>query len=282
MVSRRSMSLLVILALTGGSQATAQVRPLGAVDQRSQVQRACCETCVDYGYADCCGPSGVVWGTSCPDPCCSRPGLYPPCPNPCGTTLVGELLLDVRCAVCTSLTAVFGCAFGHCAAPGYAACDPCMVEPYDCYQCAPSGCGCGCGASGVERTPLDVGQPAPTVDEQGNPFRDDPMPQGAGTAQTMRRRSILPAPRAAIQARTPRRAVRRASYQEAVPTTSRTSSRAVGAKPLPRPATSTPLTAPRHYQPERSTSLRAVSGVQLQSVPQSSSSSSALRFREVE
>ena len=280
MVSRRSMSLLVILALTAGSQAAAQVRPLGAVNQPSRVQRACCETCVDYGSAGGCGQCDVVWGTSCPDPCGSCPGLYPPCPNPCRTTLVGELLLDVRCAVCTSLTHLFSCAFGQCGVPACTSCGPCSVEMYDGCQCASSGC--DCGASAVQMAPLDVGQPAPAVDEQGNPFRDDPMPQGAGAAQSMRMRSVLPAPRAAAQPRTSQRVVRRASYQEVLPNTTRATSRAVSARPLPRPATLSPSVAPQHYQPERATSLRATSGVQLQRVPQSSGSPSALRFREVE
>ena len=59
MVSRRSMSVLVVLALTVvGTRADAQVRPLGAVDQPSAVQQASCvggEGCASGGCAGDCG-----------------------------------------------------------------------------------------------------------------------------------------------------------------------------------------------------------------------------------
>ncbi len=295
MVSRRTMSVLVIVALIAGSRANAQVRPLGAVNHPSRVQQACCECGVDYGYAGCAGQCGTVWGTTCLDPCCGHPGLYPPCPNPCRTTLVGELLLDIRHVVCSSLTHVFSCAFGTCGMVTCARCGPCVTDCYDCcdsYDCGSCDCGgavttsdCGCYGGSVHMSPLEVGQPAPAaVDEQGNPFRDDPA-QGTGAMgaqQTMRTRSILPAPRAAAQTQPVRRSVRRASYQEPVsrsaqlpasPSVNRNGARTI--------SNAVPSRA-GHYIPQRTSTLRPTRGVQLQPVPQASGSASALRFRDAD
>lgn len=216
MVSRRSIVVLVILALTAGSHVNAQVRPLGAVGQKGEVRQASCYS--DCGPMDCGGNCGTVWGATCMDPCNYHPGLYAPCPNPCRTTLVGELLLDVKHAVCTSLSHIFCCTFGNCGLATCGRCGPC-IESYDCcsgcdscvggtYVDGCAGCGtttsdCGCQGGSMQVSPLEVGQPAPAgVNPQNNPFRDDPNPQGTGAMgvqQTTRTRSILPAPRAATQ-----------------------------------------------------------------------------------
>lgn len=294
MVSRRSMSVLVILALTVvGTRADAQVRPLGAVDQPSAVQQASCVGGVGCASGGCAGDCGTVWGTTCMDPCSCGPGLYPPCPNPCRTTLVGELLMDVHQAVCTSLSTVFCFALSPCRAVGcgtYACgdcgtCGGCVTGAYDsccdmgtvgdCGCAAPSDCNCGGSSSSV--VPLEVGQPAPpAVNQQPNPFRDDPVPQGSGTSvtpQTSRTRSILPAPRAAMHPQAPRRAVRRASYQEPQPAATQPPSR--------QPAARQSSFAPRHYQPQRTAQLRPTQAVQLQPVPQQAKNSTpALRFRD--
>ncbi len=292
MVSRRSMSVLVILAIAVGSRADAQVRPLGAVDQPTEVQQVSCTSCVGCGSAGCADDCGTVWGTNCMDPCSCGPGLYPPCPNPCRTTLVGELLTDVHRAVCTSLSTVFCFALSPCRAVGggpyyggggtcggcvTGACDECcdVGTVSDC-GCAASS-GCSCGATSSSMVPLEVGQPAPpAVNQQPNPFRDDPVPQGSGatvTPQSSRTRSILPAPRAAMHPQTPRRVVRRASYQDPQPSATRA--------PSHQPAVRPTSFAPRHYQPQRTAALRPTQAVQLQQVPQQGQdSSSALRFRD--
>jgi hypothetical protein len=262
------------------------------VGHPSQVRQACCEGGVDYGCTDCAGPCGTVWGTACIDPCCGHPGLYPPCPNPCRTTLVGELLLDIRHVVCTSLTNVFCCAFGNCGMATCGRCGPYVTGGYGCcdsYDCGSCDCGgavtmsdCGCQNGSVQVSPLEVGQPSPpAVDEQGNPFRDDPV-QGTGamrSQQTMRTRSILPAPRAATPPQIARRPVRRASYQEAVPASSKSAIPSSN-RVAPRATSNAAPVRAGHYTPQSSPALRPATGVLLQPVPQASGSTSALRFRE--
>ena len=292
MVSRRSIVVLVIVALTAASQAGAQVRPLGEVHQKSEVQQASCYS--DCGSVGCGSHCGTVWGATCMDPCSHHPGLYPPCPNPCRTTLVGELLLDVKHAVCTSLSHIFCCTFGTCGMSTCARCGPC-VESYDCCSgcdscvggtyvdgcadCGTTASGCGCQGGSMQVSPLEVGQPAPSsVQPQSNPFRDDPQGTGAvGVQQTTRTRSILPAPRAAKHPPARTRSVRRASHQEAV-------SGPVSKTKRPsesRSASRTASVPQRRSLPQRPTTLRRANGAELQPVPQASDGESALRFRDV-
>ncbi len=118
--------------------------------------------------------------------------------------LGGELLMDIRHVVCSSLTHVFSCAFGTCGMVTCARCGPCVTDCYDCcdsYDCGSCDCGgavttsdCGChGGSSDESLGNRSAAPA-AVDEQGNPFRDDPAKgTGAmGTQQTMRTRRFSP------------------------------------------------------------------------------------------
>ncbi len=136
----RTLIGLALLVAAPSLPVSAQVLPLGRVPHRGQVQPASCQSCTEpnvgfYGFST--GHhvhGGTVWGTDCS----VRPGLFPPCPSPCQTTLLGELVYDVKTAVDGTLSTVFGCLFG---------------DPYGCRGAGTCGepmwdtCGTACGGA---------------------------------------------------------------------------------------------------------------------------------------
>lgn len=271
--------------------ASAQVLKLGHASTAGGVTKASCDSCAG-GYG-----SGTVWGTSCID-CNVGPGLYPPCPNPCRTTLLGELVCDVKNAVDTSLSHLFCCLLGN---SGY----PCG----SCANCCDAGCGAGqygagCGvgdygvgdygvgcdgscdggyvgsgvptpaSSPVMSQPMGApAQPSATpIHAQPNPFTDDapaiqPIPGGSASRNTPSRR--------AITRRTVSQSVRPVSHtepKEKAPASIRRA--APDAQPIRSAAV--PL---EHYQPRRRASLRTTHGATLKKTPIQSGGTPALRFR---
>ena len=204
MISRRSITLLVVVAIVPLSTADAQVRKLGSVPTENSKLRAAsfggggCSDCVGVFHRGHYG--GVVWGNQCMD-CSTRRPLFPPCPNPCRTTLVGELALSVKHAVDTGLGNLFHCVF-------------------DCHHCGSQDCSSHCDdgyevyESGEVAEMSEQPQPVPEHADESDPFTDDPLPHENGTKATMR--SVMPGPRVSGPANT-RRSVRPINYQTEAP-----------------------------------------------------------------
>ncbi len=266
--------LTLMLTIAPSLIVSAQVLPLGRVQTRGQVQPASCATCgpTAHGFYD-----GAVWGTSCPD-CQTHPGLFPPCPNPCQTTLLGELVCDVKLAVDTGLATIFDCLFGGCGFP--CGCqDVCVCESSGCGM---SGVGCESCDSSEMSTIMQPQQATPTPAYAPNPFGDDPN-QGSGLKPMPNKaaaRSRLPGPRLSLSRGRARTTVQRATHTApmarpagVVPAT--LESAELVAEPL---AGSTGAAA-GHYQPRKTTSLRKASGAELKLAPLRGSATPALRFR---
>ncbi|MCP4192068.1 MAG: hypothetical protein GY768_15760 [Planctomycetaceae bacterium] len=276
MISRRSVTMMLMLAFGFCADADAQVRSLGKVPMNASAVEPACHGCGEcneglgghggsfhgghYG-----GHHGVVWGNQCVD-CKPRRKLFPPCPNPCRTTLLGEVVLGVKHAVDAGLSNAFHCVF-HCG---------------QCNSCGYDSCQCGDGyVDHYGEEAIGDGQmqpvPAELTTEKGNPFGDDPLPQGAAKARSSMR-SIMPSARVDGPAAT-RRSVRpvsneelvakrrakvRKSYRQSTASKQfRTKTRSTASKRTARPAPSKQTTRPQ---------LRQVGYQQTQSDP-------ALRFR---
>jgi hypothetical protein len=270
---------LALLVVAGVAPVSAQVLPLGVMSQHGGVRQAC-HSC-DAPPGGFYGGGGTVWGTEC-FPCNVKPGLFPPCPNPCQTTLLGELIYDVRTVVDGTLSHVFGCVFGHpCGCRGV-----CSCVALDCDSCAgdywsePT-----VGSSTME----PAGQPVPAIDGYRDPFRDEPTPsppvQPVPTPSA--RRSILPeTARTSAHQRVPRARpatmARRVSHD--VPVTAVSTPEKNGPTALPSAIAAQPLqpdiAVPRHYQPRRPASMRRANGESLYQTPvRSNGVPPALRFR---
>ena len=206
MISRRSITWLIVVAIVPLSTADAQVRKLGSVPtEHSEVQPAShgCGGCNDCGGGFHRGHfhrghyGGVVWGNQCMD-CCTKHPLFPPCPNPCRTTLAGELVLGVKHAVDSGLENLFHCVFDchHCQSHGFSSCQ--CDDGYEIHE--------GEEAAEVEEQP----QPAPEHSDESDPFKDDPPSKVDGTKATMR--SVMPGPRVSGPANL-RRSVRPVNHQ---------------------------------------------------------------------
>lgn len=290
------LGLCLLLTLSG--TVSAQVMPLGKVRTASHVQPASCSSCsggshhMGGGFYD-----GTVWGTSC-DECSVTPGLFPPCPNPCHTTLLGEMLYDVKSAVDHGLSHLFGCVLGPC-------CLPCGCQ--DVCSCV-SDCGCGSGCDGgcdggcdagcdagcdggyveggyLEHSAPQVSSPQPTpavATPQANPFGDDPAP--SSRLQPVPNRSasrmVRPTNRVTpVRRQAVRSGVRRVSFEQGV-----------AEETQPTPATfAVPTEAVQpiraavagHYEPRRDTSLRQAGGAELKRAPlRQDGTAPSLRFRE--
>lgn len=292
MKSRSIIWLAVLLAIPS-VEASAQVTPIGKSPNFGRVQPASCQSCsqggsyeqvVDGysgGYDGACqgGCSGAshggfygvtVWGTECLD-CTYKPGLFPPCPNPCQTTLLGELCHDVKTVVDGTLSHVFGCVFGHpCGCRGVCTC----TDFASCSSCGSSDCGC---ESGMLPTMTIV----PSDMSEGNPFRDDPSPTPAlqPVPNASARRSMLPQPGTSVRRFQPSpQRVNRVSYEVPVPARpsdlSLPTTNASRANPVP------PTTQVPHYHPQHRVALRRANGATVRSVADTDSGSRPpLRFR---
>jgi hypothetical protein len=269
---------LALLMVAHAAQGSAQVLPLGSAPQGGGVQQACHRCAGSYGgfYG------GTVWGTQC-WPCDVKPGLFPPCPNPCQTTLLGELVYDVRNVVDGTLSCVFGCVFGHpCGCRGV-----CTCVPVDCDPCE------GDYWTSMTADPSmmePVEQPIP-ADGFGDPFEDEPTPRPPvqpTPAPTSARSLLPPAARTSARQRIPRTRTaamaRRVSHEVPISATSNADERV----PTPVSALNTrpmqpEIAVPRHYQPRRPASVRRANGESLHETPfQWNNTPPALRFRSVE
>ena len=168
------LAVLALLSVSIPNMLTAQVNTLGHDHGVGGVEHASCSGC------DSCSGGYVrgqaIWGTYCIESChpgCGKPGLFPPTPNPCGSPL-GGLLLDLRCAVDSSVSNVLGAILGPpCNACGSSSCDSSCGVPVD-------GCSDGCSdcASGSiefhQPTPVDASMaPEELPKASGDPFTDD-------------------------------------------------------------------------------------------------------------
>lgn len=271
----------LLLAIMPAASASAQVLPLGQVPMRGEVQQVSCASC-----DSCSGGCGAAWGTEF---CDIQPGLFPPCPNPCRTTLLADFVGDVKMAVDTSLSNLFCCVLGmgqqlacgcvnscSCGAPGYGY----GVAEYGCG--APSGCDCGMCNGGMVGSPtpammMPTDQP-PTVPDAGqpNPFGDDPQPSVQPIPNGATSRSVVPPRRPTSVVNRPHAtgSVRRVSHQQslATPAPQRIQS-PVEARPIQ-------TRSQAHYTPRRAASIRTSNGQQLQKTPiQSKAPQSSIRFR---
>lgn len=252
--------IAVAIAAVLPTLAMAQVAPLGQLQDRTTVQPASCDSC-DAGY---CGGAGTVWGTSCFG-CNVRPGLYPPCPNPCRTTLLAELICDVKGAVDTSLSHLFCCVLGRLACGCHDVCT-CGAADYMDGGCGCNSCDGGVVMGGETMMQPSVPQPAP-MSTQPNPFTDDPQGSGVqpipgGSAS----RNMPPLTRSAVTKKT--QPVRQVNHIDAPQKRPQ-----VDAKPLrPTPAS--------NYRLRHRSSLRTSSGSQLKQTPvRDQGAGPAIRFR---
>lgn len=257
---------LIVAAMLAGAQAQGQVKTAGSLP----VTDGPTHKTVGYhghgyhhgggtcGTGNCGCGGGTVWGTYCYDGCSYGPGLFPPCPNPCRTTLVGELLCDLKTAVHHTVAAVGHVLCAPCRGCGYGA-DAC------CCEAGYVGDAYGVDYSG-EYSTLGTYQdvvPSPAED----PFQDDPSPQ-ATSARKAQTRSLLPVPQASRMRSPARYAARRVSHEEPV------------AKPAAKANGGSAVRQASHYELERATSLRKTNGKPLSKAPVSQDHDSALRFRD--
>ena len=226
------------------------------------------------------------------------PGLYPPCPNPCQTTLLADLVCDVRTAVDTSLSNLFCCVLGMGQQLACGCVNACSCGVPD-YGCGAAGIGAGCGAAAygggcdcaecvgggaamsqpTPAYPSPATQPPTVAPTQPNPFSDDapaiqPIPGGSTSRNELpatRQRSVAQQPRATSR-------VKRVTHQQVTRPTpqaapARIKPRVVEARPIPAQAQS-------HYTPRRSAAIRTSNGRQLRKTPvRTTSPKSSLRFR---
>ena len=289
MKSRISYMALWIAVLTA-VPVMGQVMPLGKIKATGGVQKVSCSSC-DAGQSVGGFYDGAIWGTSCGCSTCNvGPGLFPPCPNPCNTTLLGDVVCDVKGAVDNGLSHLFGTLFGAICLP--CGCQSvCSCDMGGCDSgCTSGGCDTGCSAgcsscnSGVSSgvsgdyttvptlspTPAAPLQPTPaTGPTPANPFVDDPVPSARLQPIPPRAaRRISTAPRLSQQ--TARATVRPVSY-EIAPSAS-VPAEATNVAPAQLQATvqdAQPLTQEQsgHYLPRRTTSLRQSNGTELKLAP---------------
>ncbi len=190
-----SFTLALLLAVPLWGQSSAQ--PLGQGQDQGAVQQACYQG----GHFGIGHHPRPVWGMYSPDPCGRPHGLFPPCPNPCRPTLLGELVRDVKYAVDGSVRHVLCFALGGCRLCG-ACCDTCGELS--------NGCDCDGGVYDVEST--FVPQPA-TPTDLSDPFQDEQV-QGTGVSAKVGRSGA----RTQTAATAPRtgQAVQRASHEQPV------------------------------------------------------------------
>ena len=188
------MAFAVGLSLLG-SASLSWAQSANHAIQDSQVRPASfCEGCGGYSSCD----SGTIWGSSCCAPSCGfRPGLLPPCPNPCRTTFLADMVCGLKNAVDTSVSHVLGSVFSCCNTCGSrvgCGCDGMMID---------SGCG-GCDAGYVTNSYESMGQPTPAATPaplmetepappamtgaNADPFIDD-APNGTSSRSVMQNRS---------------------------------------------------------------------------------------------
>jgi hypothetical protein len=267
---------LALLLSVPGVPASAQVMPLGRMPIRGGVRPASCQTC-EQPCNDCY--AGTVWGTDCLD-CNVKPGLFPPCPNPCQTTLLGELVYDVRTAVDCTLQHVLGCVF----------CNPCLCA--DVSTCCDPGCGSCAGDYGdamemmTPELAAPMGEPVPSQRDQDiDPFGDEPAPNRPlqPIPKSATTRSVIASPRVASKRHhaRPQATARRASYEVPVGATAQDElhGRAVPAVAV-QPSGYGVARGSQAYSLRRSTSLRRSNGEQLELTPiPRSGSLPPLRFR---
>lgn len=270
---------LVLSMLAPCLPAAAQVVPLSRINPlESSVQPAGCQSCGTGGAVPMMD-SGTVWGTSCLD-CGYKPALFPPCPNPCDRTLLGEVLYGVRDAVDCGLSRISCCLFGGCGM----ACGCETACGCEAPVCA-SGCSNGCGCDGsvdagystmdpvmASPTPA-VPQPTPAPAEpQANPFQDDPA-QGTSVQPIKKASQSMPAPRRTQAVRRSR--IQRTSFEETTNTVAPSVYvEEAAAQPLPKTGKSREA-----YSLRRTTSQRTSRGVELRMAPIQETASPAVRFR---
>lgn len=143
----------------------------------------------DMGFvSDSCGPScgGTVWGTQCMSSCCgNKVGLFPPCPNPCGGTYIGDRLAKAKGKLDSGLKGMFGKLLGRkncCDACGYVDCDGACGHPYDGGTDIPCECSdCQSAVQPLPAPPMDTAEPTPSsTPSQTDPFVDDSAAMGSG------------------------------------------------------------------------------------------------------
>lgn len=285
----RTLFTVAVWMVSLAEFASAQVLPAGRVGLTGGVQPASCTTCAGgtHGFYD-----GIVAGAPCMD-CKVRPKLFPPCPQPCQTTLLAEVVYDVKHVVDTGLSSLFCCLLGDtgfgCGCHGVCTCE----EPY--YASIDQGTQEYIIES--DHVPPSVMQPTPQSNGgEPDPFRDDPpsMQPIPNNSTTQVRR---PATKSVVQPTRTVPQVQQASHVDrAVPTPPR-SIQLTSLEAAPLPAEAAPLTQPAvapdadftpppvagHYVPRRATSLRRVDGAQLRKASvQVQSGTPTLRFREVD
>ena len=299
MKSRIGYIVMLLVAVTS-LPARGQVAQLGKAPLSGGVRKASCSTC-DSGQVVSGFYDGAVWGTSCGgcSSCDIRPGLFPPCPNPCNTTLLGDVVCDVKCAVDNGLSHLVGSLFG-------ALCLPCGCRDVcSCETLCDSGCSGGCdsgcssmGAVGsgcsscnsgvvsspvyspapaMSPTPATPLQPTPVgVPTQANPFVDDPAPSARLQPVPPRAaRHIKAAPR--MSKAPARRTIQAVNFESPAEDASIDNTPAQIEAPESQPLTH----QSGHYLPRRTTSLRQSNGKELKLAPmRATGEAPALRFRD--
>ena len=201
MISRQiGLWLLALVLIPSVSQA--QVSRIGQAPSKSHVELAGCVGCGNGHVAHHGQPGhygGVVWGAQCYQCCKTNAPLFPPCPNPCRTTLLGELVMGTKHCLEKAMNHACNCLLSPCCLCGPCACGDCNWDAYE---------GTIVEGGVVEGEPIPV---SPQVEP--DPFTDDPPATGSGTRSTTR--SVMPVPRGSAQARK-RSGVRRVSHAESV------------------------------------------------------------------
>lgn len=247
MISRQTGLWLLAFVLIP-SLCQAQVSRIGQAPDRSHNAQAGCVGCEAHhdGYHGHYG--GLVWGSQCYHGCSTSPPLFPPCPNPCRTTLLGELVMGTRECLDRVMSHAC-CLLSPCCYCSPYASDDCSWDEYDGRWDEYDG-------AVIEGEPIPV---SPQVEP--DPFTDDPE-TGSGARSTMR--SIMPAPQGSAKA-SKRNGVRRVSHNEPL-------------RSLPKRRVT--ATAEKPQSGQRSKAPRKLRYLNMASPIQVSPSQRSLRFRD--
>ena len=249
MTRQTGLWLLAVVLIPGVAQA--QVSRIGQAPDRSRVEPAGCVGCgTHHGHQGHYG--GVVWGAQCYHGCKTNAPLFPPCPNPCRTTLLGELVMGTK----------------HCLHKVMSHACHCLLSPC---------CLCACNDCGYEGTVVEggiiEGEPIPVSPQvEPDPFTDDPPAAGSGTRSTMR--SVLPVPQNSAQQHN-RSGVRRVSHNEHVRSLPTRRVTATAKKPRKVQRTNAQRTGA-----QRTSAPRKLRYLNMASPIQNSTSQPSLRFRD--
>ena len=266
------IGLVALWATLLSQSANAQLLAVSPGANQGMVAKASCESCngdvIHHSASGVYGGSDIVWGVQCG----MRRGLYPPCPNPCHTTLLGGLCCDLKNCIDQGLSQLSCCLLGH-AAIGCGH-NSCRRGGCGTNRCCDDVC---CDSSMTTSAAPTEATTVPTA-AQPDPFQDDPqMPNVHPIPNGSASRNAIPhqtthRPIASKTNQTVKRVTHAAATSPPAPTISEGQS--ILAKPIRRTATKS-----RHYAPRRQALLRTSDGGDLVKTPVARTAASNLKLR---